>query len=365
MPAQAQAGAPGMPDMKVSVRQLFGIDTELEAPAYSKAGDHVPDVDSDYVFNKEVTLAILAGFKFNRRVMIQGYHGTGKSTHVEQVAARLNWPCIRINLDSHVSRIDLVGKDAIVLKDRALRLILQNIGRALPGEMDRATQGQPGKYTFCCAENEDASPWEPLHVERGLAADASTVTVAGALGTWSMNMTARDAEEVLAMIADTMQYPASSDYIYGGAPFIVLSPQHANLFHRAGWTQGRSEAAAVGSFEDTRGTLARAASSSAWRRARRAELGEIGPETMVPISGEAGRHHHRRRRRAGLAFGFHPGIGAHALGYARDRAVGVRRTSASFRRVKRYLLTRPRPPYMVPHPVRVSVLRVRCLWVRS
>jgi cobaltochelatase CobS len=117
MRAQAQAGAPGLPDMKVSVRQVFGIDTDLEVPAYSKAEDHVPDLDPDYLFNKEVTLAILAGFKHNRRVMIQGYHGTGKSTHIEQVAARLNWPCIRINLDSHVSRIDLIGKDAIVLKD--------------------------------------------------------------------------------------------------------------------------------------------------------------------------------------------------------------------------------------------------------
>jgi cobaltochelatase CobS len=117
MRTQLQAGAAGMPDMKVSVRQLFGIDTDLEVPAYSKPNDHVPDLDPDYLFNKEVTLAILAGFKHNRRVMIQGYHGTGKSTHIEQVAARLNWPCIRINLDSHVSRIDLVGKDAIVLKD--------------------------------------------------------------------------------------------------------------------------------------------------------------------------------------------------------------------------------------------------------
>jgi cobaltochelatase CobS len=117
MRTQVQAGAAGMPDMKVSVRQLFGIDTDLEVPAYSKPNDHVPDLDPDYLFNKEVTLAILAGFKHNRRVMIQGYHGTGKSTHIEQVAARLNWPCIRINLDSHVSRIDLVGKDAIVLKD--------------------------------------------------------------------------------------------------------------------------------------------------------------------------------------------------------------------------------------------------------
>ncbi|MGB0087444.1 MAG: cobaltochelatase subunit CobS [Rhodomicrobiaceae bacterium] len=108
---------PGLPDMKVSVRQLFGIDTDFEAPAFSQANEHVPDIDPDYQFNRETTLAILAGFAHNRRVMVQGYHGTGKSTHIEQVAARLNWPCVRINLDSHVSRIDLVGKDAIVLKD--------------------------------------------------------------------------------------------------------------------------------------------------------------------------------------------------------------------------------------------------------
>src|SRR5437762_1260069 len=121
MRAQTSSGAEGksvgLPDMKLSVRQVFGIDTDLEVPAYSKSDEHVPDIDADYLFNKEVTLAILAGFKHNRRVMIQGYHGTGKSTHIEQVAARLNWPCIRINLDSHISRIDLVGKDAIVLKD--------------------------------------------------------------------------------------------------------------------------------------------------------------------------------------------------------------------------------------------------------
>jgi cobaltochelatase CobS len=116
-PSSAEPRAAGLPDMKLSVRQVFGIDTDLEVPAFSKPDEHVPDLDLDYLFNREVTLAILAGFKHNRRVMVQGYHGTGKSTHIEQVAARLNWPCIRINLDSHVSRIDLVGKDAIVLKD--------------------------------------------------------------------------------------------------------------------------------------------------------------------------------------------------------------------------------------------------------
>ena len=107
----------GLPDMKLSVRQVFGIESDMEVPAYSKSEEHVPDLDPDYLFNRDVTLAILAGFKHNRRVMVQGYHGTGKSTHIEQVAARLNWPCIRVNLDSHVSRIDLIGKDAIVLKD--------------------------------------------------------------------------------------------------------------------------------------------------------------------------------------------------------------------------------------------------------
>ncbi|KUO58704.1 MAG: cobalamin biosynthesis protein CobS [Alphaproteobacteria bacterium BRH_c36] len=113
----APAADAGLPDIEVSVRQLFGIDSDLQVPAYSQTDEHVPDLDPDYLFNKDVTLAILAGFKHNRRVMVQGYHGTGKSTHIEQVAARLNWPCVRVNLDSHVSRIDLVGKDAIVLKD--------------------------------------------------------------------------------------------------------------------------------------------------------------------------------------------------------------------------------------------------------
>jgi cobaltochelatase CobS len=106
-----------LPDIKVSVRQTFGIDSDLQVPAFSAATQHVPEVDTAYRFDRDTTMAILAGFAHNRRVMIQGYHGTGKSTHIEQVAARLNWPCIRVNLDSHISRIDLVGKDAIVLRD--------------------------------------------------------------------------------------------------------------------------------------------------------------------------------------------------------------------------------------------------------
>ncbi|MEW5704781.1 MAG: cobaltochelatase subunit CobS [Pseudomonadota bacterium] len=106
-----------MPDIKVSVRQIFGLDTDMEVPAFSTPEEHVPEIDEAYRFDPDTTLAILAGFAYNRRVMIQGYHGTGKSTHIEQAAARLNWPCVRINLDSHISRIDLIGKDAIVLRE--------------------------------------------------------------------------------------------------------------------------------------------------------------------------------------------------------------------------------------------------------
>ncbi len=106
-----------LPDQKMSVSQLFGFESNMQVMGFAERSEHVPELDEDYLFNKETTLAILAGFTHNRRVMITGYHGTGKSTHIEQVAARLNWPCIRINLDSHISRIDLIGKDAIVLKD--------------------------------------------------------------------------------------------------------------------------------------------------------------------------------------------------------------------------------------------------------
>ncbi len=105
------------PDIKISVKQTFGLDTEMEVDAFEKKNQYVPKIDQDYKFDKDTTLAILSGFAHNKRVLIQGYHGTGKSTHIEQVAARLNWPCVRVNLDSHISRIDLIGKDAIVLKD--------------------------------------------------------------------------------------------------------------------------------------------------------------------------------------------------------------------------------------------------------
>jgi cobaltochelatase CobS len=117
MKQETQENIAPTPDTEVSVRDTFGIDVDMNVPAYSQTSDLVPDIDPDYLFDGRTTLAILAGFAADRRVLVTGFHGTGKSTHIEQVAARLNWPCLRINLDSHVSRIDLIGKDAIVLQD--------------------------------------------------------------------------------------------------------------------------------------------------------------------------------------------------------------------------------------------------------
>ena len=105
------------PDIKVSIKQTFGIDSQMEVDAFSEKSEYVPEIDKNYKFDRDTTLAIISGFAFNKRVLVQGYHGTGKSTHIEQIAARLNWPCIRVNLDSHISRIDLIGKDAIILKE--------------------------------------------------------------------------------------------------------------------------------------------------------------------------------------------------------------------------------------------------------
>ena len=108
---------PNKPSHKVEVSKIFNIDSKMSVKGFEEKTEWVPDIDDGYIFDKETTLSILAGFNHNRRVMVQGFHGTGKSTHIEQIAARLNWPCVRINLDSHISRIDLLGKDAIKLKD--------------------------------------------------------------------------------------------------------------------------------------------------------------------------------------------------------------------------------------------------------
>ena len=166
---------------------------------------------------------------------------------------------------------------------RAMRLILQNIGGALPGEMDRATQGQPGKFTFCCAENEADSPWEPLHVERGFKREQSTVTVVGAEGTMNMNTHSKEAGELLRIIAETMVHPPSNEYIHGGEPWIVLGPEHAEILQRGGlskkdvkhrlWELAKMPAGSL-SVKD----LLRA------RESRTDELGELKPETLLPIS---------------------------------------------------------------------------------
>jgi hypothetical protein len=169
---------------------------------------------------------------------------------------------------------------------RAMRLILQNIGGALPGEMDRATQGMPGKYTFCCAENEDASPWEALHVERGFAKEQSTVTVVGVEGTMNMNTHSKEARELVRVIAETMVHPPSNEYVHGGEPWLMIGPEHAEIFQRGGmskahvkrelWEGSKMPAKALAVKE-----LERA------RASRTAELGELTPETLLPISPSA------------------------------------------------------------------------------
>src|SRR5437868_15460359 len=147
------------PDITISVRQTFGINSDLQVPAFSQASEHVPDLDDAYRFDRDTTLAILAGFAFNRRVMIQGYHGTGKSTHVEQVAARPNWPCIRVNLDSHISRIDLVGKDAIVLRDN------KQVTEFREGLLPWALKHQGA---LCCGESDAGRPDVTFVIQRVL-----------------------------------------------------------------------------------------------------------------------------------------------------------------------------------------------------
>ena len=144
-----------------------------------------------------------------------------------------------------------------------MRLILQNIGGALPGEMDRATQGQPGKYTFCCAENEDASPWEPLHVERGFRREQSTVTVVGAEGTMNMNTHSKEAYELARVFADTMVHPPSNEYVHGGEPWLVHRSRARGDFQARRDGQEAVETGAVGKVEDAASARSRRRRSSA------------------------------------------------------------------------------------------------------
>jgi hypothetical protein len=166
---------------------------------------------------------------------------------------------------------------------RAIRLVLQNIGGARGGDMDRATHGQPGKYTFCCAENAADSPWPPLHTERGLTPDTSAVTVVAAEGTMNMNSHAKDATELLRVFADTIVHPASNEYTHGGEPWLLLSPEHARVLSQAGLDK---DAVRSRLWEATRMPAGRMSAPDRARAAisRKDELGAIGPDTLLPIA---------------------------------------------------------------------------------
>jgi hypothetical protein len=169
---------------------------------------------------------------------------------------------------------------------RALRLILQNLGGGLPGEIDKATHGQPGKYLFCCAEHETANPWEPLHVERGFAREDSTVTVVGVLGTWNINTHAKDAADLLRVIGDTMAFPGSSDYVHGGEPWLMLAPEHAHLLSREGLSKLDVKRRL---WEGSKLAVSRLAAKDVGRvqSAREDELGTLQASTKLPISVKA------------------------------------------------------------------------------
>lgn len=166
---------------------------------------------------------------------------------------------------------------------RALRLVLLNLGGAVAGVMDRATQGQPGKYGFCCAENEAENPWESLHAERGFACGESAVTVVAVSGTLNMNSHSKDADDILAVFADTLAHPTSNDYWYAGAPFVILAPEHAQVLHRAGLTKAEVKRRL---WEASKMSAARLSAKDLTRpeHARRAELGSITRDTMLPIT---------------------------------------------------------------------------------
>jgi len=169
---------------------------------------------------------------------------------------------------------------------RALRLVLRNVGGALPGELDRATHGQPGRYSFCCAENEADSPWPPLHVERGFAATDGTVTVVGAEGTMNMNSHSKTADELLRVFAETIVHPPSNEYTHGGEPWVIVGPEHAQILARAGYSKADVKRAL---WEGTRMPARRMAARDLQRTklSRLKELGEIGPDTLLPIAQRA------------------------------------------------------------------------------
>ncbi len=194
----------------------------------------------------------------------------------------INGPIARqLNVNSHMNCLG-EGNWANATIGRALRLVLRNIGGALPGEMDRTEQGQPGRYTFCCAENEEANPWEPLHVERGFRRDQSTVTVVGAEGTINMN-THGEGAVLLQAIASTMAHPPSNEYMFGGEPWLILGPEHASKLARAGYSKADVKAQ-LWELSKLPASLLSEKDIGRSQKARTAELGMITPATMLPIS---------------------------------------------------------------------------------
>ncbi len=219
----------------------------------------------------------------DRRFNLQGIQAT---TNPATAMIVVNGPVAReLGVNGNLNCLGQ-GSWANATLGRALRLIMQNIGGALPAEMDRATQGQPGKYSFCCAENEDDNPWEPLHVERGFARTDSTVTIVGAAGTQNMNTHAKDATDLLRVIADSICYPTNNDYHFGGEPWLLLGPEHAQILHRAGLNKAEVKHRL---WELSKIPASRYAAKDLMRlkHTRGAELGTISTiseDTLIPIS---------------------------------------------------------------------------------
>lgn len=232
--------------------------------------------DPEYLPVIIAAVEAMADSRFN----LQGIQAT---TNPVAVWLIVNGPVVkRLNMNAGMNCLGQ-GNWANATLSRALRLIMQNVGRALPGEMDRATHGQPGKYIFCCAENEDQSPWEPLHVERGLKRSQSAVTVVGAEGTLNMNTHSKDADEMIRIFAETLPRPPSNDYCVGGEPWLIISPEHAAILKAGGF--GKSDVKRR-LWQESKMPAHRMAKIDMQRtqNARRTELGEIRPETLLPVS---------------------------------------------------------------------------------
>ena len=216
----------------------------------------------------------------DHRFNLQGIQAT---TNPATPLIIINGPVARaLGVNGHLNCLGQ-GAWANATLGRALRLVMQNIGGTLPGEMDRATQGQPGKYSFCCAENEDDSPWEALHVERGFDKNDSTVTLVGAAGTVNFNTHAKDAADLLKVFSDGICFPTNNDYYFGGEPWLLLGPEHAEILHREGLSKRDVKQKL---WERSKLPVDRLAAKDRMRlqHTRGAELGQFYADTRIPIS---------------------------------------------------------------------------------